>query len=72
MNLSQLHKKLAMKAMDRNNPLAETIAQTIGFNVDGKFESFYDRILQINTNQPETYEKNKRNTRKNRTNTSKG
>ena len=47
MLLSKLHKKLAMKALDKDNPHAERIAKSIGWSENGEFKSFYDTYMEM-------------------------
>lgn len=48
MRLAQIHKKLGMQALDPSNQDAERIAESFGFNRNGKFVSFkeeYQRMM---------------------------
>lgn len=53
MNLEKLHKRLAMQAMNPKDKLADIKARAIGWNVQGKFQSFAERINQMYGDAPE-------------------
>lgn len=47
MNLAKLHQKLALKALDPDNPDNKRIAETIGFRRNGEFVSFKDEYNRM-------------------------
>jgi len=64
MKLEQLHKRLAMQAMNPKDKLADIKAKAIGWNVQGKFQSLAERVTQMYGDAPNSKSNTVRKKRK--------
>tara|TARA_R100000093_G_scaffold8873_1_gene6140 strand:+ start:211 stop:426 length:216 start_codon:yes stop_codon:yes gene_type:complete len=52
MKLEKLHKKLAMRALDPDDPMSEACACSVGWVDDGKSETLKERFIRMNNKKP--------------------